>query len=240
MASAGARWPEVSSPAARPWAVNRDGIPTRHPEPACWGRVTTTTEVLALDSEQSLLMSATHEAGHAALWASMGVPLARVWVRTVAEAVAAEGSGSAAGGVVAGGSSTPIPHLGAMAAAAAGERAEDRWLHENGLWTEARAWVVERHSMHDRVYAFRLVSKDPESEDRLTFGEQPGHPLDYATAHDEADARLEELWPAVLRISNALASKRELKDDDIRRLLRRRNVFHIASNALHSITKRLD
>lgn len=199
-----------------------------------------TTEVLALDSEQSLLMSATHEAGHAALWASLGVPLARVWVRTVTEAVAADGSGSAAGGVVAGGEgSTSIPHLGAMASAAAGERAADRWLHENGLWTEARAWVVERHSMDDRVYAFRLVAKNPESKDRLTFGERPGHPLDYATAHDEADARLEELWPGVLRIANALVAKRELNDDEVRYLLRRRNVFHIASNAIHSITKRL-
>jgi hypothetical protein len=106
---------------------------------------------------------------------------------------------------------------GAIAAAAAGERAADRWLREAGLWTEERAWVIERHAGHDRVYALKALH---DAGERLTFGERPGHPHDYATAQAAADRLLDELWQGVYRLADSLTQHRRLSGADACCILR--------------------
>lgn len=72
---------------------------------------------------------------------------------------------------------------------AAGERACDRWLHEEGLWNPARAVYAEVQGQTDRKDA---LVEDPS----LTFD---GGPNDYRRLQDEADRILDEVWPQLRR-----------------------------------------
>lgn len=72
---------------------------------------------------------------------------------------------------------------------AAGERACDRWLREQGLWTPARAVYGELQGITDREDA---RAADPS----LTFD---GGPNDYRHLQDEADRILDETWPLLVR-----------------------------------------
>jgi hypothetical protein len=72
---------------------------------------------------------------------------------------------------------------------AAGERACDRWLREEGLWTPARAVYAEVQGQTDRQDA---LAEDPS----ITFD---GGPNDYSLLQDEADGLLDEMWPLLRR-----------------------------------------
>jgi hypothetical protein len=72
---------------------------------------------------------------------------------------------------------------------AAGERACDRWLHEEKLWSRARAAYGEMQGRADRDEAVR---EDPS----ITFD---GGPNDYQHLQDEADKVLDEVWPMLRR-----------------------------------------
>lgn len=72
---------------------------------------------------------------------------------------------------------------------AAGERACDRWLREQGLWTPARAVYGEIQGEADRRAARKA---DPS----ITFD---GGPNDYRHLQDAADLILDETWPLLVR-----------------------------------------
>ena len=72
---------------------------------------------------------------------------------------------------------------------AAGERASDRWLREQGLWTPARAVYSEISGQRDREDAQKA---DPS----ITFD---GGPNDYRHLQDEADRILDDVWPLLVR-----------------------------------------
>lgn len=72
---------------------------------------------------------------------------------------------------------------------AAGERAADRWLREQGLWTPGRALFAELQAKTDRRAAL-------EADPTLTFD---GGPNDYRLLQDEADRILDEVWPLLRR-----------------------------------------
>lgn len=72
---------------------------------------------------------------------------------------------------------------------AAGERACDRWLHDRGLWTPARALYGEMQGEGDRRAAQEV---DP----TLTFD---GGPNDYSHLQDESDRILDDVWPLLQR-----------------------------------------
>jgi hypothetical protein len=192
-------WPA----AAAGWYSNPGGTATRYPPPPHRGRKTT-TDVLALTADQRLRLTAIHEAGHAVLWHLAGVRLDKVLVRTVAEA-AQLGVREAGQTIVA--AAATLPLVDGLAVAAAGERAEDRWLREAGLWTEERAWVIERHAAHDRSHARDAVQG---AGSMLTFGQRPGHPYDYVTVQADADRRLSAVWDGVQRLADALVTHREV------------------------------
>ncbi|QKZ20323.1 hypothetical protein [Streptomyces chartreusis] len=163
-----------------------------------------TTDVLDLPEEQRLRLTAMHEAGHAALWHQAGVRLDKVLVRTATEA---EQLGVRAAGQTIVGAKATIRLGDALAVAAAGERAEDRWLRESGLWTKARAWVIERHAARDRLHACYSAQ---DAHAQLTFGERTGHPYDYTTIQADADAWLDVVWDGVRRLADALVHHREV------------------------------
>lgn len=92
---------------------------------------------------------------------------------------------------------------------AAGERACDRWLREEGLWNPARAVYAEILARHDRRDALLL---DPS----ITFLEGPG---DYRAFQDEADRLLEGLWPLLRRGLLTLQGPVTLSGDEVCHLL---------------------
>lgn len=73
----------------------------------------------------------------------------------------------------------------ALVGSAAGERACDRWLREEGLWTLDRSLYAEIQGKTDRRGA---LDHDPS----ITFD---GGSNDYRKLQDEADAILDEVWP---------------------------------------------
>jgi hypothetical protein len=78
---------------------------------------------------------------------------------------------------------------------AAGERAIDRWLVNEGLWTPEMAVMAEASASADRVvgnYIWRLVE-----------------------AHDMADKMLAANWAAVVAVANELARAKRLSGEDV-------------------------
>lgn len=71
---------------------------------------------------------------------------------------------------------------------AAGERACNRWLHDQYLWTPARAVYGEIQGKTDREDALAV---DP----TITFD---GGPNDYRYLQDEADELLDKVWPLLV------------------------------------------
>lgn len=92
---------------------------------------------------------------------------------------------------------------------AAGERACDKWLHDQGLWTPARAVYGEIQGRTDREAA---QQKDPS----ITFD---GGPNDYRHFQDEADKILDDVWPLLLRGLKRFSSYAELSGDAMCALL---------------------
>ncbi|MET8292026.1 hypothetical protein ABZV80_43955 [Streptomyces sp. NPDC005132] len=103
----------------------------------------------------------------------------------------------------------------AVVVLAAGERAEVRWLRDQGLWTATRAWAVEIGALNDQALA------------RDIFGYYFGVDMQYGTSHDGhvdgadywhygslAELILVPLWDQVLRIAGALNERERLTGDE--------------------------
>lgn len=95
--------------------------------------------------------------------------------------------------------------LGFIAFMGAGERAEDRWLHEQGLWTPTRAVGVELGAYGDRRHVLTL---NPH------FGFDGG-PADYLIVHHFADRLVSEHWSAITTVADVLATRLHLTGDEI-------------------------
>lgn len=89
----------------------------------------------------------------------------------------------------------------------AGERAEDRWLREQGLWTPDVAAGIEMGAYGDRKI---LLEMNP----HVGFGTGQ----DYAVVHDLADHFVSEHWGRVLAVAGELARRLRLDGDEVARL----------------------
>jgi hypothetical protein len=98
---------------------------------------------------------------------------------------------------------------------AAGERAYDRWLHEQDLWTPARAVCGEIQGKTDRGDALKA---DP----TITFD---GGPNDYRHLQDEADRILDAVWPLLLDGLEHFQDFAEYTGDEMCALLRIVNTY---------------
>lgn len=139
-------------------------------------------ELAAFTAGQHLQAVAAHELGHFLVNWKLGARMIRITVR------------EDPGNVIPKGAVTHVPPDGntarpVLVGGAAGERACDRWLRENGLWTQARAVYGELQGSTDRGDALKA---DP----TLTFD---GGPNDYRLLQDEADRVLDEVWSLLLR-----------------------------------------
>jgi hypothetical protein len=80
---------------------------------------------------------------------------------------------------------------------AAGERATDRWLREAGLWTPERAVAAEVGARGDR-HLFLSINPD------VGFGDRQ---IDYRVVHDLADQAIDQQWPAITAVADALVQR---------------------------------
>lgn len=97
-----------------------------------------------------------------------------------------------------------------VAASAAGERAGDRWLREQGLWTPHRAVANEVGAHHDRDVVLRYTGA------HFGIGSGP----DYLLVHDLADAALDRRWRQVLAVASALLEHDTLTGAQVAEILR--------------------
>ncbi|MFD7615786.1 hypothetical protein [Streptomyces sp. NPDC059802] len=91
---------------------------------------------------------------------------------------------------------------------AAGERAADRWLREDGLWTPDRAVANEVSAYGDRR---SFLALNP----HVGFGDKQ---IDYTVVHDLADHFLNQHWDTVTRVAHALNHHTHLDGDEIARI----------------------
>jgi len=185
--------------------------PYRHRPP---GRmVCCQTDGLGFDRDTERQAVAVHEAGHAAVALQLGLHVPSVSIT--------EPTGTSACGHLS-------PIVGAvdnvrlvgftvgqmMTVLAAGERAEERWLHETGQWTETRAFFVERAGFGDRETARGRLTEFGQD---LRFGTStPDEPdaADWWRAHGLADSVLDGAWPKVLVLAEQIADRQTLPGDE--------------------------
>ncbi|MEU8101771.1 hypothetical protein [Streptomyces rubiginosohelvolus] len=87
----------------------------------------------------------------------------------------------------------------------AGERAEDRWLRQNNLWTPLLAAGIELGAYGDRQ---TLLAANP----HIRFGIDHN---DYTVVHDLADQIITTHWDAITRIAGVLKARLHLTGDEI-------------------------
>jgi len=197
------------------WHLNVDQPQhTRHPEPHGWGRtVTHTRQALALPDDLEMMSIAVHEAGHTALFLKYGIPVEYLAVYTEKEAQDKTGLGVTYRGAY----SVEYPKI--ASALAAGERAQDRWLQQEGLWTRDRAWAVDRHAYHDREELATIVAT--QLGGTLTYGVDPIGTRDYQHICALADEAIAPMWTGVLALARDLARHRRLTGARARNILAR-------------------
>lgn len=101
----------------------------------------------------------------------------------------------------------------------AGERANDRWLHETGLWTPFRAVGAELGAYGDRCNILRV-------NPHLGFA---GGSNDYLVVHHIADQFVEEYWGRITAVGIVLAERLHLTGDEIADLVGLPNGTHSAT-----------
>lgn len=173
--------------------VNGEIYPTRHHVDLDRGTYTTH---LDLPVEGIQYMRAIHEAGHAIAALTTGGHLHFAEIQTP-DSTAPHGGTTYACGLDDG--------TAFAAFCGAGERANDRWLRQEGLWTERRAVTVEAAATGDRAL---LLSVNP----HIGFGDKEG---DYQHVHNIADRLIDQHWNAILAVGEALVRRTRLEGDDI-------------------------
>ncbi|WP_331742582.1 hypothetical protein [Kitasatospora sp. NBC_00039] len=153
---------------------------SRHPEPAVW---CCHGHVPGLDHATYRRAVSVHEAGHTVVALHVGMHVQGV---EIVEHTRDVGCGPR---LELEGTMSPGPNELAYSALvkqlAAGERAEQRWLRDNGLWTQDRGWAAEMGALHDRDAAVPSLRALAESDDParllwtyLYFGNQVEDVLD--------------------------------------------------------------
>ncbi|WP_369183652.1 hypothetical protein [Streptomyces sp. Y1] len=175
------------------------GMTTRNPKPEL-PPGTSVTGALDLPVGELRRALATHEAGHVAAMLYFGAPFERVYIRDDL-GVAPDHPGS--GGAVVFGTTWSAPLRDGLIMLAAGERAQDRWLRENGRWNAQRGWVTELAAIGDRRDIYEAVQDAFDEDVTFAAGDDPCR--DLAALHDHTDTLLFMLWEQVGRIADALA-----------------------------------
>lgn len=195
---------------ASTWHMNSDRpLYTRHPEPSGWGSAVTSTwqPMDGLSDQQKGLSIAAHEAGHVVMFLAAGIAVGGVEISKLEITDGQEVMATTSMGEYA-------ARWGDIAIGlAAGERAHDYWLRQEGLWTPERAWSIERHAREDREHLAEVTGLHVHR--RLTFGVDSSSDFDYQRVCDLADRAVAENWGRIQRLAHALAERRKLDGGQI-------------------------
>ncbi|MFF2118230.1 hypothetical protein ACFVXH_12975 [Kitasatospora sp. NPDC058184] len=187
------------------WHFDADtGLTTRNPTVMVDGP-TPLYEVLALPDDLLRRAIAVHEAGHVAVMLYFELPFERV---AISDDLGKDQSRPGGAGEVTISRDFSAPLYDALVMLAAGERAQDRWLHEADLWTGTRGWAAEAGALGDRGEISRIVHE--EFGEEVTYGTGDDPCRDLAALHDRTDALLDLLWSGVAALADALTQHGQL------------------------------
>ncbi|MFE2693673.1 hypothetical protein [Streptomyces mirabilis] len=171
--------------------------------------VESTDSVAAYTPEEQALNTAVHEAAHAVLYMSGGYKIGGIVLH-------APGDMSHLGRAQVDYLEASGPWQDFVLACAAGERAEDRWLRESGLWSADRAWVTECHAWRDRSQVAEVLQTCHNRA--LTFCGDHGDWGDYAWVMDRTDEALDRVWDQVLALTRYLVEHRTATGEEAARI----------------------
>lgn len=221
----------VATDLSRPWTFyDPTGHWTRNPAPAGWPYGNAPVlPVLDLSSARIRMFTAVHEAAHAVVAAAHPLyvpdggpngPMRLDGVQLYPREM--EGRPLNRTGTSFLGPMENVDYYDFTVWCAAGERANERWLDEEGLWTPRRGWVAESGGFDDRCNAstidprWRLAYTD---EGRARCEADGVSPVDWTDAQREADELLDELWPYVLRVAGLLFTHGRLTGHQVRAIV---------------------
>ncbi|MFE3206409.1 hypothetical protein [Embleya sp. NPDC059237] len=164
-----------------------------------------TPHILDLEPAVDLVGTAVHEAGHI-------VAALRLGIHVVDVELTPQSVDLGCGPIVVTDGCTQItyevPKSAYLTMLAAGERAHQRWLLDQGLWTPDRAWAVERGARDDQAKAVEVLSQQiPEAPYSLSA-------LHFWKVRPDADALLQASWDRVVNLGTALADRLCLSGDE--------------------------
>ncbi|MEU9754338.1 hypothetical protein AB0D90_14530 [Streptomyces althioticus] len=151
--------------------------------------------------EQSAAKAAVHELGHALVWLDGGLRVTQVALKRRLD------GNDPFYGVVGSGPIWEGRTTAWAVGAVAGERAVDRWLREEGLWTPSRAAWAELSAQHDRVKVLDLPL-DP----KPGFGSLLA---DYGDLHQLADNALTRVWDRLRATLPALLTRESIGGQEL-------------------------
>lgn len=181
------------------------GAYTRHNEPNIRSAYSTGA-LLGLTAEQSRRQIAVHESAHFVLFRHFGITPEYI---TITESEFLD-DGRFQGWVSSGHVRTPAFRMNReeyFQCLAAGERAEDRLMREEGYWTRTRAWAVELNNTatgsSDRRVA-EAVLKDCTGADMVydLDGSDPDH--NWYSIQDRTDWTLDRNWDCIMNLAAAV------------------------------------
>ncbi|MFE9398687.1 hypothetical protein [Streptomyces flavidovirens] len=178
---------------------------TRNPPPLYDWEHIGTDAVSAYTPEEQTMSTAIHEAAHAVVYMAAGYRIGHIALHEPEDH--SHGGRAHVNYLPASG-----PWLDWAVTCAAGERAEDRWMRENGLWTPDRAWVSERLAWRDRSQ-LGSAYRDGSGKD-LTFHGTHSDPGDYAWVMDRTDESLDPVWSNVLQLAHHVVEHRRIDGDE--------------------------
>jgi hypothetical protein len=185
--------------------VNGAVYPLRNKLDKAYGSGELSNRAFGFTPEQSRVQTAVHELGHALVWLHHGVHVKRVSLRQEIRAGHAVDGGAETGPV-----QDNSLMLGWALGLVAGERAVDRWLLAEGLWTPSRAAWAELSAKHDRDQVLTSTI-DP----RPAFGTGGA---DYADLHELADQALAKVWERLLKAVPVLLLRKAISGAELARL----------------------
>ncbi|MFC5910334.1 hypothetical protein [Streptacidiphilus monticola] len=165
---------------------------------------------------QARLAAAVHASGHAAVGRAQGMPAPALRLESGAacadcgarpQLVPRRGRGG-----------RPVELPGLLVSLAAGVQAELLWLERAGLFTGTRAWCAEAAGLDDQEQARHAAAR---AGVELAY-ERPGDapwPWNYRLQELRAVRLLDERWPAVTRLAEALDAAGDLSAVETARLL---------------------
>ncbi|MGW4651357.1 hypothetical protein [Kitasatospora sp. NPDC004289] len=175
---------------------------SRHPEPVSW---CCHGHVPGLDQATYRRAVSVHEAGHTVVAFHVGMHVKRVEItghtRDLGCGPRLELEGAMSPG------DYELAHSAVVKQLAAGERAEQRWLRDAGLWTQERGWAAEMGALNDRDMAIPRLQMFTGSDDLATVLGA------YVLFGDQVEEVLDQHWQAVIAVAAALDDASELTGD---------------------------